>query len=193
MEQRVRDMTMLSMFIAIIVAMAMIPQVGFFQYGVVAITLLHIPVIIGTLYGGLKYGIVLGAAFGVFSMFIAFLRPGAVDVIFQNPILAITPRVLFGIATWYIFVGLGRLIDRPALHVGLTFVLGTFVHTVFTLTFLAFFQTQLEEVYGQLITLLQVVIPINGTLEMALAALIGTPITLRLMASPYFNSQERSE
>ena len=50
-EKKTIEMTMMAMFIAIIVAMSMIPFIGYIQIGPVAIVTIHIPVIIGTIYG----------------------------------------------------------------------------------------------------------------------------------------------
>lgn len=193
-DKRTLEMTSLAMFIAIVVVMAMIPHVGFFQYGGgIAVTTLHIPVIIGTLYGGVKFGASLGIAFGVFSMIIAFLRPDSGNVIFQAPHIAIIPRLIFGLATWYLFVGLTRLIRDFRVRVGVTFALATLLHTVVTLAFIVIFQASLREMYGEFITLLMAAFPLNGLLEMGLAIVIGTPIAVRLMRSREYSLHEYQE
>lgn len=182
-NKKTLEMTTMAMFIAIIVVMAMIPQVGFFQYGGVAITTLHVPVIIGAIYGGRKFGLVLGTAFGVFSLIVAYLRPGPVDVVFQNPVISILPRALFGLATAYIFIGMQKLIKKVPLAVALSFALGTFTHTVLTLSALILFQDAIEEFLGPLFTFIASVMALNGPIEIAVAVIIGTPIVVRLKQS----------
>lgn len=186
-NRKTLEMTTLAMFIAIIVVMALIPQVGFFQYGGVAITTLHVPVIIGAIYGGRKFGLTLGAAFGVFSLIIAYVRPGPVDVVFQNPVISILPRALFGLAAAYIFIGLNKFIKNLPVAVGLTFALATFTHTVFTLSALILFQESIEEFLGPLFTFIAGVMALNGPIEIAIAILIGTPIVVRLKQSTQFS------
>ncbi len=183
---KVNEMTVMAMFVAIIVVMALIPYVGFFQYGGIAFTLLHIPVIIGTIYGGLKFGVSLGFAFGLFSMIIAFMRPDPGNIIFQNPLLAIPPRVIFGLVTWYIFVGLRRLPDFR-IRVALTFLLGTLVHTVVTLSFLILLEGFFREFIGEFIRIIMVVFPLNGTIEIVAAVLVGTPVIMALWRSEAFH------
>ncbi|MFP4078106.1 MAG: ECF transporter S component [Candidatus Izemoplasmataceae bacterium] len=186
-NKKTLEMTTMAMFIAIIVVMAMIPQVGFFQYGGVAITTLHVPVIIGAIYGGRKFGFTLGLAFGLFSLLIAYLRPGPVDVVFQNPVISILPRALFGLATAYIFIGLSKLIKNEPVAVGITFALGTFTHTVFTLSVLILFQESIQDFLGPLFSFIASVMALNGPIEIALAIIIGTPIVIRLKNSSQFS------
>ncbi len=183
---KVSEMTVMAMFVAIIVVMALIPQVGFFQYGGIAFTLLHIPVIIGTIYGGPKFGLSLGFAFGLFSMIVAFMLPDPANVIFQNPVVAIAPRMIFGLVTWYIFVGLKRLSDFR-LRVALTFLLGTLVHTVVTLSFVILFLGFFREFIGEFINLIIIVFPLNGTIEIVTAVLVGTPVIMALWRSAAFH------
>ncbi len=189
-DKRTKEMTTMAMFIAIIVVMALIPYVGFFQYGGIAFTTLHIPVIIGTLYGGWKFGAGLGFTFGLFSMIIAFMRPDPSNVIFQNPVVAIAPRLIFGLATWYMYVGLKRVISDIRLSTALTFLLATLVHTVITISFVVLFLGFYREFIGEFIGIILAVMPINGTIEIVSAIVIGTPIVLRLRASDMFRLHE---
>jgi uncharacterized membrane protein len=185
-NRKTSEMTMMAMFIAIIVAMSMIPFLGYIQIGPVAIVTIHIPVIIGTIYGGRKYGLVLGTAFGVFSLIVAYVRPGVADVVFQNPFISILPRIIFGLLTWYIYKGLRALISNEPVVIGLTFGLATLTHTIVVLSSLVFFQDSIEEFFGPLFQFIAAVMALNGPIEIILAIMIGTPIVRRLKASNEF-------
>ncbi len=183
-DKRTLEMNLIALFIAIIVAMAFIPQVGFIAYGGVAITTLHIPVIIGAIHGGRKFGIILGIAFGVFSLIVAYVMPrGPGDFIFQNPVIAIVPRFLFGLVTFYIFIGFRKLVSPQTASIVLTFIFAALAHSVFTLSFMVLFADQIETTFGQLYQFLLGLVSVNGLLETVGAALIGTPIVKRLLAS----------
>lgn len=192
-DKRTLEMNLIALFIAIIVAMAFIPQVGFIAYGGVAITTLHIPVIIGAIHGGRKFGAILGLAFGVFSLIVAYTMPrGPGDFIFQNPVIAIVPRLMFGVAAYYIFIGFRRLISHKTAAIALTFIFATLAHSVFTLSFMVLFADQIETTFGQLYQFLLGIVSINGALETIGAALIGTPIVTRLLASNSLSLEEVS-
>lgn len=60
-------------------------------------TIMHIPAIIGAILEGPVVGALIGLIFGVFSL----LRGGS--VMFADPIIAIVPRVLIGIAAYYAY------------------------------------------------------------------------------------------
>ncbi len=63
----------------------------------VAITIMHVPVIIGAVLEGPWVGAVVGLLFGVLSMIWAYVAPtGGGDVYFQHPLVAVLPRVLIG-------------------------------------------------------------------------------------------------
>lgn len=185
-DKKTLEMTLLGLFSAIIIAMAFIPQVGFFRYGGIAITTLHIPVIIGAIFGGTKFGTALGFTFGLFSFIVAITLPDPFNVIFQNPILAIVPRVIFGFSIWYLYKGLKRVIKKPEIHLPLTFLFSTLIHTLVTIAFIVIFEASIREFFGAFYGVLLLVFPLNGLIEIGLAVLIGPPIIMRLRRSETF-------
>jgi uncharacterized membrane protein len=69
-------------------------------------TTLHVPVIIGAVLEGPIVGLVLGLIFGLFSWF----QAGILGVVmFQDPLVAILPRIFIGITAWAAYVGFRRL------------------------------------------------------------------------------------
>ena len=191
-NERVLEMTVIAMFIGLIVVMATIPYIGFLITGTgFDITTVHVPVIIGTLYGGLrfgqsqkhaglKYGLIFGFTFGLFSLIMAFML-GA--VLFQNPFVAIVPRVLFGATIWYIFKGLQMLTSNKYVYVPLTFLFATLAHTIITISAIILSAGFYREMLGDFANILIAVMPVNGVIEIALAVVIGGGVLVRLMAS----------
>lgn len=97
-----------------------------------AITLLHIPTIIGTLIAGWPVGIGIGAIFGILSMIQAASNPVGLDACFVNPLVSIPPRVLLAPTAAIIFKCLCKIkkIPKP-FSATVTALLTTLLHTVF--------------------------------------------------------------
>ncbi len=189
-NQRVKEMTTLAMFIAIIAVMSFVPQLGFISLGFgLAVTLIHVPVLIGGAYGGKRMAIALGFVFGLSSFIQAFPRGGeGFNFLFQLPHISILPRVLFGIAFWGIFVTTRKLFKATILRYAVTFALATLAHSVFTLSAIALFADHhplwsdfvLDNEIGSVIALVWTIFVSNAILEVVISTLIATPIAYRL-------------
>ena len=66
--KKTRDMVMMAAFIAIMMIMTVVPVLGFIPLGFMNATIIHIPVIVGSILLGPKKGAVLGFFFGLTSM-----------------------------------------------------------------------------------------------------------------------------
>ncbi|HQY91682.1 ECF transporter S component [Caldilinea sp.] len=83
-------------------------SLGFIALGpVIAITIMHVPAIIGGILEGPWVGLVVGGAFGVFSLFLASQQPaGSPNAIFVDPIISVVPRLFIGPVAWLVYTGL---------------------------------------------------------------------------------------
>jgi len=89
---------------AITVVLGMTPQLGFIQLPGIAITTMHIPTILAGIIEGPVLGGVVGAMFGLFSMWQAQNIGSPIEkIIFSNPVIAVLPRILIGIVAYYVF------------------------------------------------------------------------------------------
>ncbi|WP_369834900.1 ECF transporter S component [Halanaerobium sp. MA284_MarDTE_T2] len=86
------------------------------------VTILHLPVILGGILEGPVVGIMIGLIFGIFS----FIR--ATNPIFADPIIAVLPRLLIGVAAYYSYRSFFRFNQNLALIIA--GVVGTAVNTV---------------------------------------------------------------
>ena len=100
------SMVQLAMFSAIILAMAFIPGLGYIPLGVTRATIIHLPVIIGSLLLGPKKGAFLGGVFGLTSLINNTFSPTVTSFTFSpfysggNPwslVICFVPRILIGI------------------------------------------------------------------------------------------------
>jgi len=160
MQLSTKELTLIGLFTGIILLMAFVPQLGFIQIGFVALTIIHIPVLIGEGMGGKKVAISLGLAFGLASLSQALLRPVTpVDLLFQNPLVSVLPRFLFGLAVAYL-PDLFKFIEEPYTRYGVSFALAT--------------------PYFGLITSVLVA---NGLFEILAAILIAAPVAVRVKSA----------
>jgi len=92
-------------------------------------TTLHVPVIIGGILEGPIVGLALGLIFGIFS----WLQAGILGVVmFQDPLVAILPRLFIGITAWAAYVGFKKTgkYSAMALAGALLMICGAFVYWV---------------------------------------------------------------
>lgn len=192
MRQRTLELTTLGLFGAIIILMAFVPQFGFITFGVVALTIIHIPVLIGGFFGGKKVTLGLALIFGLASMSQALIRPVSfVDVLFQNPLVSVLPRFLFGVVIVYLSLGVKKLVSNRYLIAMTTFGISTFFHTVFVLSSVYLFSpffTNLntfanDTPFWPLITS---VMAANGVFEILAAVFIAAPVAVRISAANPF-------
>jgi len=93
----------------------------------VAVTIMHIPAIIGVILEGPIVGGAIGLIFGLFSMLQAAVAPtGPGDVIFTNPLISVLPRLLFAPAAWLVWAALKRW---PIVGMIATGAVGSLLHS----------------------------------------------------------------
>jgi len=100
-------------------------------FGGVAITIMHIPIIIGAVLEGPLVGVFIGLIFGIFSMIQAAVAPTSpADVWFTNPILAVLPRLFIGPVSWLAWSALKRWQPVGLVVAG---IVGSFTNTILVL------------------------------------------------------------
>lgn len=115
-EKKVLDMSLAGIFTAIIIAMSVVPFLGYIPLGFMNATIIHVPVIIGAIILGPKYGAYLGLVFGVTSLVKATIAPGVTSFVFSpfvtiggysgnmwSAVIAIVPRVCIGIVAYFVY------------------------------------------------------------------------------------------
>ena len=191
-HQKTLRLTQLALLIALEAVMTFLP-IGFIMIPPIAITLLHIPVIVGAILLGPGGGAILGGAFGFFSLLKAtFSASSPVDIAFspflsgapiQSLVMCLIPRILLGVIAAYLFILLKKLVKNETASILVSAILATALHTVMVLgcLFLLFHSIALENgvtlaaVFGTAITL-------NGLLEMTAAAVLSVAICKPLLS-----------
>ncbi len=135
-REKIREWSILSMFIAIVIVMGMVPMLGYITVSSVAFTIIPIPVIIGAITLGRKAGIILGLTFGITSLIRGSMN-GGIDFLFILPWISILPRVIFGFLIYDIFNLYHKLIKKRILSLAFGFFTASLIHTLLVLPMLA--------------------------------------------------------
>lgn len=160
---------------------------------VVSLTIMHVPVILATLIGGLVPGIGVGFIFGVFSLIQAAMSPtGVLDPLFINPLISILPRMLIAVVVYFVDK-LFALIPKVGkiLSGEVAAFLGSLSNTVFVIGALyLIYNTKMTEAMGNIgyIAGLAALMP-NALLEAVFAVLI----TALVLTGMYVSSKKRSK
>lgn len=110
-SKKTYELALTSIIGAIIMFLSLVPNVGFITVlPGVAVTIVHIPVIIGVFLLGFKSSLILGLFFGLGSFFVALMRANTpFDLAFLNPLVSILPRILFAGIAYFIAAGFKKL------------------------------------------------------------------------------------
>lgn len=120
-----RDFVLLALFTAIIFVLGFTP-LGMIPLGLIKATTLYVPVIVGCLLLGPKYGAVLGFMFGLVSFLSNTLQPAVLSFAFSplvpvpgtpngsplSLVICFIPRILVGIVPWFVYRGMQRLMKE---------------------------------------------------------------------------------
>lgn len=122
---KTNELVLTGLFTAIIIIMAFTP-LGYIPLVVINATIIHIPVILGSLFCGPKKGAFLGFVFGftsclkstiagtslssfVFSPVLAASFVGT-SGIFKSIFIAFVPRILVGVVPYFVYIGIKKVL-----------------------------------------------------------------------------------
>ncbi|MCD8209814.1 MAG: Sapep family Mn(2+)-dependent dipeptidase [Coprobacillus sp.] len=172
------QITTYAMILALILLMTFIPQIGYITVGPISITTIHLVVLVCAVVFGWKEATVAGLIFGLACLLKAFALPTAVtDVYFQNPLISVVPRLLFGFIAGWTFEGIKRISNNSLRYTLalVSLVVLTFIHSVMTLGAYWLFANDPDvETISWIIT---AIFSINGTIEMGEAFILVPPIS----------------
>ena len=77
------NMVLTGLFMAIIIIMTTVPNIGYINLIVIKVTMVHVPVIIGSVLLGPKLGALLGATFGMTSLIVNTFNPSLLSFAFS--------------------------------------------------------------------------------------------------------------
>lgn len=181
--KKTTQFTRLALLAALLVVLGCTP-LGFISIPPISITLMHIPVIIGSLMLGATYGGVLGLVFGLVSMLKAATSPNPADLVFSpfasgmplaSLVMCIGPRVILGILPAILNKLLLKVLKKQAINFTISACISTAVHTILVLGCLSLFfkAIRVQEIF-------MYIIGVNGVLEMVAAGVLATGVCVPL-------------
>jgi len=188
-NQQIADLILAALIAVITIIMIFVPNMGFIVIGPVAITTVHIPVLVGAVILGRKYGTILGAIFGIGSMIQAFLLL-TTHAPFTNPLVSVVPRILFGLLTAVIYSVLHRAIKNKYVAIPITMGLGTLIHSILVLpilyvviksNFYFFPDESIFAINQNIFSFIYGIFVANSVLEIVLGIIVGTAVTIPLL------------
>lgn len=202
-SQKTIGLVQLALLGAIIVLMTLIPFLGYIPLGVIRATIIHVPVIIGSILLGPKKGAVLGFLFGLTSLLTNTFNPTITSFVFTpfysaaglggNPlslVICFVPRILVGVVPYYVYQLFTKKCFRKKAHVvaiGVAGIAGAMTNTLLVMNMIYLFFGQSyaaakEIAFSQLYTTaILPVVGVNGVLEAVVSAVLVTAITKPLL------------
>lgn len=207
-QARTLGLVQLSLFSGIIVIMAFTPFIGYIPLGFTRATIIHVPVIIGSLMMGPKKGAFLGGVFGLTSLINNTINPTATSFVFSpfitvgeihggigSVIICMVPRILVGIVPYYVYKLVVKRKAEPSrqrmsVGLGLAGVLGSLTNTLLVMNLIfVFFKdgyAQANEVASNAVyNFILGIIGINGVPEAIVAGVIVVGIGAALMKTKF--------
>ena len=153
---KTQSIALTGVFSAIIFLLTFTPQVGFIQVPLIgSATTVHIPVIIGSILLGPKYGAILGFTFGLASFIFASTMSTTLTAFAFTPLLpvpgtasgspwalliAFGPRMLVGIVPSLVFSGLMKIMSGKftIAHISIAAIAGSATNTILVLHLIYF-------------------------------------------------------
>ena len=183
-KEKLRRLTLCAIFIAIILVMTVVPYTGYISVGVIAITTLHIPVIIGSIFLGWKAGMLIGGVWGLTCMIKAFAEPLPGNIPFQNPIVSVLPRICVGLVAGLLYaLFANKLKLNHHLSALLSTIAATLTNTVLVLTALGLFNAYeglIDTAANIIKMILSTIVAVNGVIELG-AAILLVPLIVAVL------------
>lgn len=188
-SNKTKQLVQVSIFSAIIVIMAATPFLGYIPINGINVTIIHIPVIIGSIILGLKSGVTLGFVFALTSLAQGTFAPTLLSFLFSpfapfgnalSLVICFVPRLLIGVVSHYSYVYLKKIFKniKPTATFAISAVLGSVTNTVLvmSLSYLFFFK-EFELVLAEInvydvFPFILTIIFTNGVLEAIVSAIL---------------------
>lgn len=179
-----------ALFAALTLMLGLTP-LGLIPLGPINLTILHVPVIIGTLFLGLRAGLLLGFCFGLASTLAAFgVSLGAAQsglallVVTASPLLAVVmcmlPRLMIPVVTHLVYAGVRRA-RKERVAVIAAALCGSLTNTVLYLGTMALLFVSLRLDLQRWASAILTVTALAGALgEAPVAAILAVPVTAAL-------------
>lgn len=182
-RKQLKNMVLVSILVGLIFLLGQTP-LGLIPLGFCNVTLLVIPVAVGTICLGWRNGLVLGAAFAATSLVSALTKPSALvsTLMGASPVLMIVMTVLPRLCIPMVIHGVYCLLKKRQQHVAAAAAAacGSLTNTVLYLGLMLWFYVLCGIDNAKVLTTIGVVAGGAGPLEALAAAIITPPVVAAL-------------
>lgn len=192
-NNKTKELVRISLFSAIIILQSWVPFLGNITIPLypLAITFIHVTVIVATLYLGTKAGVIVGGVWGVNSLIRAFVLPTSPMYlyVFNSPFVAILPRILMPLIIGLISHQVLKKLTTLRMNAVISGVLGSLLNTVLVLGSIVIFRRNeylsiQDASMDTLWNILGGIVLANGVPEMILAGILTPIILIALVKAP---------
>ena len=182
-RKQLNNLVLLALFVGLIFLLGQ-TSLGLIPLGWCNVTLLVIPVAIGTIYMGLKSGLVLGLAFGATSMVSALIKPSVLvgTLMGASPLAVVVmtflPRLCIPLVIWGVYKLLAK--KQKHLAVAVAAACGSLTNTILYLGLMLIFYMMAGIDNTAVLTAIGATAGGAGPCEAIAAALICPPILTAL-------------
>lgn len=202
-NKKTYSLVITALFAAIIILMAFVPYLGYLNLVLIKATIIHVPVIIGSIILGPKKGALLGFIFGLTSLINNTFNPSLLSFAFSpfynggnvlSLVICFIPRILVGVVPYFVFEGMNRLLKKldgkSLISLPFAAVAGSLTNTLLVMPMIyLFFRTQFAEAKGistdAVLGVVNGIIAANGIPEAFVAAVIVTVVSMALIKLGY--------
>ncbi len=201
-RDKLKKFILLSFFLAIMVLLGFTP-IGIIDLPFIKATILHIPVIIGSIFLGPYMGAALGLCFGTISLIKNTMAPSLISFVFsplipfpptgESSLLALVvcflPRILVGVIPYFVYVGLDKALKNKkfskTLNLTICGIVGSMVNTLLVMGLIyALFKNEfaaVKEIAPESVAkVVMSIVFINGVPEAILSAFLVSLISIPL-------------
>ena len=182
-RKQLNNLVLLALFVGLIFLLGQTP-LGLIPLGWCNVTLLVIPVAIGTIYMGLKSGLVLGLAFGATSMVSALIKPSVLvgTLMGASPLAVVVMTFLPRLCIPLVIRGVYTLLAKKQKHIAVAVAAacGSLTNTILYLGLMLIFYMMAGIDNTAVLTAIGATAGGAGPCEAIAAALICPPILTAL-------------
>lgn len=201
---KTKSQTLLGVLIATQIVLT-VTNLGMISLPIFKATTLHIPVIIGAVLLGTEVGMTLGATFGIVSVIMNTIQPGLTSFVFSpfvtignqhgnwaSLVVAIVPRVLIGLTSYWTYVLLRKWKVSKIIAYSIAAIIGSLTNTIFVMFGIYIFFAEpyaavKEVAVSDLFNFIMGIIVANGIPEAIVAAVVVPAVSRPLQLIFRFN------
>ena len=203
-------MVQVALFAALIIIMSVTPMLGYIPLGFTRATIIHVPVILGSILLGPKKGALLGGIFGLTSFINNTINPTVTSFVFTpfytlgefeggigSVIICFVPRILVGVLPYFVYRGLRKVMKQgkasQVISLGAAGVAGSLTNTILVMglilvCFKDAYATANNIASGAVYGFVLSIVGINGVPEAIVAAIIVAFVGRILVSGRFMKS-----